>query len=57
MLSNYRELRWVTSVSLDADSNLISWGVERRFMSQYAPCHARQFVGERNSYLVAVHAF
>ncbi len=57
MLSIYRELLWVASGFSDPDSNLISWGVERRFVSQDAPCHSRQFVGERDRGLVAMHAF
>ncbi|SMX38270.1 hypothetical protein OCA8868_01767 [Octadecabacter ascidiaceicola] len=41
---------------LDADSNLISPGVERRFASQYIPSHTRQFIGESGGGLVSMHA-
>lgn len=44
-------------VGLDAEGNLISRGVERCFVSQDTPGHSRQLIGERDSSLVAVHAF
>ena len=53
----YRKLLWIAALPLDADSNLISWRIKRRFMSQNAPCHARHSVGERNGCLVSMHAF
>ena len=37
----YRELLWIAAGLSDADSNLVSWRVKRRFMSQDAPRHAR----------------
>jgi hypothetical protein len=33
---------------LDTDSNLISWRIKRRFVSQNTPCHACQLVCQRD---------
>ena len=57
MLSIYRELLWIASFSLDADSNLVSWRVESRFVPQNAQRHARELVGQRYRRLIAMHAF
>ena len=42
---------------LDPDGNLVSVGVERRFVSQDAPRHARQLVRQGDCKLVTVHPF
>ena len=41
----------------DADSNLVSWRVKRRLMSQDASGHPRALVGQCDSSFVAVHTF
>ena len=53
----YRELLWIAAGLSDADSNLVSWRVKRRFMSQDAPGHVRQFICKGDCGLVAMHAF
>ena len=53
----YRELLWIAEGRSDTDSNLISWHVKRRLMSQNAPGHARQFICKGDGSLVSIHAF
>lgn len=53
----YRELLWIAEGRSDTDSNLISWRVKRRFMSQNAAGHARQFICKGDGGLVSMHTF
>ena len=53
----YRELLWIAAGLSDADSNLVSWRVKRRLMSQDASGHPRALVGQCDSSFVAVHTF
>ncbi len=42
-------------MALDASQGHVSWRVKRRFMSQYAPSHTRQLVGQGNGQFIAMH--